>query len=94
MERKTGGSPDHSSIKMLNTKVCKCSFCTRFCSRTSWTMGPGIEQDTVTILKNDRFAPAEPKDERLRTEPFQDLRERETFAYQSLVGKVNQRLSG
>lgn len=48
MERKRGGSTDHFSMKMLNTKVCKCSFCTRFCSRTSWIMG----HDPVMILKN------------------------------------------
>lgn len=66
-----------------NTKLCKCSFCTRFCS---WSMGHGSYEDTIMILKNDRSALAVPDDARLTIEPFQALkRGREAFNY--LLGR-------
>lgn len=57
----------YSSMKMLNTKFCKCSFCTRFCSQLMWH---GIYQDTAMILKDERYAPSVPDDERPRIEPL------------------------
>lgn len=43
IEMKTGGSTDHSTMKMLNAKLCKYSFCTRFCSQR-WGMEFGRTQ--------------------------------------------------